>query len=377
MTDRDYDVIVVGVGGMGSAATYHLAQRDVAVLGLERYDVPNAMGSSHGVTRIIRKAYHEHPDYVPLLGRAYELWHELDASHDRPLLHTTGSLAAGRPDSDTVTGAKETCETHGLEHEILDTTELTERFPGFEFPANFDVLHQPDGGFLWSEQCIVAHVDAAHREGGTVHAREQVLDWENDDRGVRVETDRDTYTAEKLVIAAGAWAPQLLPEFSDRLEPQRQVLGWFQPTVPERFAPDSFPVFIVERGEDELYYGFPRFHVPGVKVGKHYHLDQTVNPDEMAREPRREDEDTLRAFLDRCLPAANGPQMALSTCLYTNTPDKEFVIDHHPDHEDVVIACGFSGHGFKFSSVVGEILSDLALDGETDHPIKRFSAGRF
>lgn len=377
MSDRDYDVIVMGIGGMGSAATHHLAQRDVDVLGLERYDVPNAMGSSHGVTRIIRKAYHEHPDYVPLLDRAYELWRELDASHDRTLLHTHGSVAAGLPDSDTVTGAKEACETHGLKYEIHDTAQLTERFPGFDFPANFKALYQPEGGFLWSEQCIVAHVNATHREGGTIHAREEVIDWENRDQGVRVETDRDIYTAEKLVIAAGAWAPKLLPEFRNLLEPQRQVLGWFQPTVPERFAPTSFPVFVVDRGADGLYYGFPRFHVPGVKVGKHYHLGEAVDPDEMPRKPHLEDEDTLREFLEHCLPAANGPQMALSTCLYTNTPDKEFVIDHHPVHENVVIACGFSGHGFKFSSVVGEILSDLILDGGTDHPIDRFAADRF
>lgn len=377
MPDQDYDVIVVGVGGMGSAATYHLARRGVDVLGLERYDVPNEMGSSHGVTRIIRKAYHEHPDYVPLLDQAYELWRELDDSHDHDLLRTHGSLAAGRPDSDTVTGARETCETHGLEYVVHDATELAERFPGFDLPADFEAVYQPEGGFLWSEQCIVAHVDAAHREGGTVHAREPVTDWQQTDQGVRVETDRDTYTAEKLVVAAGAWAAKLLPEFSDRLEPQRQVLGWFQPTTPERFTPDSFPVFVVERGEDDLYYGFPRFHVPGVKVGKHYHLGETVNPDEMSREPRSEDEHTLREFLSSCLPAANGPQLALSTCLYTNTPDKEFVIDHHPVHEDVVVACGFSGHGFKFSSVVGEILSDLALEGDTDHPIDRFAADRF
>lgn len=377
MTDHDYDVIVVGVGGIGSAATYHLARRDVDVLGLERYDIPNAMGSSHGVTRIIRKAYHEHPDYVPLLDRAYELWRGLDAGHDRDLLYTHGSLAAGLPDSEVVTGAREACETHGLEYDIHDATELAERFPGFDLPADFESVYQPEGGFLWSEQCIVAHVDAAHRAGGSIHAREQVTGWENRAHSVRVETDRNAYTAGKLVIAAGAWAPKLLPDFGDVLEPQRQVLGWFQPTSPERFVPKSFPVFVIDRGGDDIYYGFPRFHVPGVKVGKHYHFGETVDPDGMPREPRREDEDALRGFLAHCLPAANGPQMALSTCIYTNTPDKEFVIDHHPTHEDVVVACGFSGHGFKFSSVVGEILADLVLDGETDHPIDRFAADRF
>lgn len=373
----DYDVLVVGVGGMGSAATHHLAARGVDVLGLERYDVPHAMGSSHGVTRIIRKAYHEHPDYVPLLNRAYELWDDLEAQHDQELLHTHGSLALGGPDSETVTGAQEACQTHSLEYERLDAAQINKRFSGFDLPDDFVGVYQPEGGFLWSEQCIVAQVNATHREGGTIHARERVTEWEATDESVRVVTDRDTYTAEKLVIAAGAWAGKLLPELADVLQPQRQVLGWFQPTAPVNFRPESMPVYVVERDEDDLYYGFPQFHVPGVKIGKHYHFGEDVDPDEMAREPRNEDEVALREWLDYGLPTANGPPMALSTCLYTNTPDKEFIIDHHPTYDNVVVACGFSGHGFKFSSVVGEILADLAINDETDHPIERFAVDRF
>ncbi|SFK65707.1 sarcosine oxidase [Halogranum rubrum] len=373
----EYDVIVVGVGGMGSAATHYLASRGVDVLGLERYDIPHTMGSSHGVTRIIRKAYHEHPDYVPLLERAYELWRDLERQHDQQLLYSHGSLALGRPDSETVTGAKEACQTHSLEYEGLDAAEVNERFPGFDLPDDFVGVYQSEGGLLWSEQCIVAHVNATHREGGTIHARERVTDWEATDELVRVVTDRDTYTAEKLVVAAGAWAPTMLPELADVLQPQRQVLGWFQPTTPRNFQPESFPVYIVERDEDDLYYGFPQFHVPGVKVGKHYHFGEDVDPDEMAREPRNKDEAALREWVAQGLSSANGPSMALSTCLYTNTPDKEFIIDHHPTYDNVVVACGFSGHGFKFSSVVGEILADLAVEGETDHPIDRFACDRF
>ena len=373
----DYDAVVVGVGGMGSAATHHLAARGVDVLGLERYDIPHAMGSSHGVTRIIRKAYHEHPDYVPLLDRAYELWDDLDAQHDRSLLHTHGSLALGRPDSETVTGAEAACRGHDVDYERLAAAQINERFSGFDLPDEFVGIYQPEGGFLWSEQCIVAQVNATHREGGTIRARERVTEWEATDESVRVVTDRDTYTAEKLVVAAGAWAPNVLPELAAVLQPQRQVLGWFQPAEPANFQPESMPVYIIERDADDLYYGFPQFHVPGVKVGKHYHFGEDAAPDEMAREPRSDDEAALREWLAAGLPTANGPPLSLSTCLYTNTPDKEFIIDHHPSHDNVVVACGFSGHGFKFASVVGEILADLAIDGETDHPIDRFAADRF
>jgi sarcosine oxidase len=204
-----------------------------------------------------------------------------------------------------------------------------------------------------------------------------VTEWEATDESVRVVTDRDTYTAEKLVIAAGAWAPKVLPELADVLQPQRQVLGWFQPATPVNFQPESMPVYVVERAEEDLYYGFPQFHIPGVKIGKHYHFGEDADPDEMEHEPRNEDETALREWLAHGLPTANGPPMTLSTCLYTNTPDEEFIIDHHPTCDNVVVACGFSGHGFKFSSVVGEILADLTINDETDHPIDRFAADRF
>lgn len=377
MPNHEYDAIVIGVGGIGSAATYHLARRGLSVLGLERYDVPNAMGSSHGGTRMIRKAYHESPEYVPLLDRAYDLWRDLDADHDRDLLHQTGSVAAGHPDSELVAGARAACETHGLDYETYDSAGLHERFPGFDLPEEYEAVYQPEGGFLWAEQCTVAHVDAAHRAGATVHGRERVTDWESLENGVRVETDRDSYTAEHLVVAAGPWTPALLPTFADVLEPQRQVMGWFQPSTPEQFTPDTFPVYIVDHEGETLGYGFPRFDVPGIKLGIHYHFEETVDPETMPREPRPDDEAAFRAFLDDCLPDANGPQLRLSTCLYTNTPDKHFIIDQHPREEHVVVACGFSGHGFKFAPVVGEVLADLVVDGETDHPVDRFRADRF
>ncbi|WP_440008435.1 N-methyl-L-tryptophan oxidase [Halomicrococcus sp. SG-WS-1] len=373
----DYDAIVVGVGGMGSAAAYHLARRGQRVLGLERYDVPHGMGSSHGLTRIIRKAYYEHPDYVPLLERAYELWRELDEDHPSELLHTTGCVVAGPRGSEKVENARESCEEHGIEYETLSAGELGERYPGYDLPDGFEAVVEPAGGFLHVEQCVVAHVEAAHRHGATIRARERVRDWRpTADGGVRVETDRGSYGADSLVVTAGAWTGKLLPGLDDVLTPERQVLGWFQPETPDRFAPDEFPVFILSCDEGD-FYGFPRYAVPGFKVGRYNHFRETVDPDEIAREPTAGDERVLREFTERYFPDAAGPTMRLETCMFTNTPDEHFVVDRHPDHPQVVVGAGFSGHGFKMSSAVGEVLADLSVDGTSEHAIDLFRADRF
>lgn len=407
-----YDVIVVGVGGMGSAAAYHLTDRGLDVLGLERYDVPHAQGSSHGYTRIIRLAYHEHPSYVPLLRAAYDEWHALEAERGRSLLHETGSLAAGPPGSDIFEGARRSCRENDLEHDVLSGAELNDRFSGYDLPDDFGAVFQPQGGFLVPEKCIVAHVEGAHDRGAEIRARTWVRDWTPlDDGGVAVEvesatggdsksstngndsetdTDRSdgeaatngtddeaaTYEADSLVIAAGAWTGKLVPELEPVLDPERQVVGWFQPDSPDRFAPDSFPVFVLSTGETEMY-GFPVHDIPGVKIGKYHHRHETVDPDEMDREPTPADERILREYLEEYFADAAGPTMRLETCLFTNTPDSRFIIDSHPEHPQVTIAAGFSGHGFKFSSVVGSVVADLVADGETDHPIEQFGIGRF
>jgi sarcosine oxidase len=377
MPPTECDVVVVGVGGMGSAAAYHLARRDVDVVGLERFDVPHARGSSHGFTRIIRLPQYEDPAYVPLVRRAYELWDELDARHPRRLLHRVGSVDVGRPDGESVyAGSKRACAVHDIDHDDLTGAELGERFPGYDFPPEYRAVHQSDGGFLHCEGCTVAHVEAAHDHGATIRAREAVEGWEADDTGVTVRTDRDTYAADRLVVTAGAWTGSLLPSLSGLLQPERQVLGWFQPTAPERFAPDRFPVFVADVPEGH-FYGFPTYEVPGFKIGKFNHRGETGTPSELDREPDRTDERLLREFTDRYFPDAAGPTMRLSTCLFTNTPDGDFLLDTHPDHANVVVGAGFSGHGFKFASVVGAALADLALDDTTSHPIDPFRIDRF
>ena len=357
MSARRFDAIVVGVGGLGSAALYHLARRGRSVLGLERFDVPNELGSSHGITRIIRLAYYEDPSYVPLLRRSYELWRELEAAAGEQLLHITGSLDAGPPGGFVFEGSRRSCEEHGLEHEVIGAAELERRFPAYRLPAETLALFQPDGGFLLPERCIVAHVELAQALGAVVQAREHVLEWEPTEDGVRVTSDRGVYEADRLVLAAGAWLGELagLPVVAER-----QVLAWLQPLQPGLFAPERFPVFNL-MVEDGRYYGFPVFGIPGFKFGRYHHLEEHGDPDALDREPRPEDEEVLRAFASRYFPQGAGPTLTLKACLFENTPDEHFLLGLHPEHDQVVVAGGGSGHGFKFASVIGEIAAGLAL----------------
>ena len=371
-----YDAIVLGVGGMGSAALYHLAHRGLRVLGIERYNIPHEMGSSHGLTRIIRLAYYEHPAYVPLLRRAYELWRQLEHTVQERLLIITGSIDASAEDGEVFKGSRASCDIHHLPHEVLDSRELNRRFPGYQLPQDLAAVYQPDGGFLLSERCIVAHVTAAQELGAEVHGQEQVLGWEPKGHGVALHTDREHYSADKLVICAGAWGAKLVPELAALAVPERQVLAWFQPSRPSLFRMQTFPVFnmAVEEGR---YYGFPLYGIPGFKVGRYHHLEQRVDPDQMDRQAHREDEDVLRRFTARYFPNAVGPTMSLKTCLFTNTPDEHFILDLHPNLPQVCMAAGFSGHGFKFCSVVGEVMADLAQTGRSPHNLDLFRLQRF
>jgi sarcosine oxidase len=373
----DPDVIVVGVGGMGSATVAELAARGARVLGLERGSIPNDEGSSHGVNRIIRLAYMEDPRYVPLLRRAYERWRALEARAGEPILVTTGGVDAGLPDSDTVQGSLEACHVHDLPHEVLDPAQLMARFPGFRVPADFQAVYQPDGGFVLSERAIAAHARLALADGAEIHGHEGVLDWQPEGDGVVVRTERATYRARRLVVSAGAWVDRLLPQLADMAVPERQVLMWSATRRPERFAVGAFPVFILEAPEGR-FYGFPEYAIPGFKLGLYHHRGQVVDPDDVTRlriEPA--DEALLRAGTSRYFPDADGPALTLKACLFTNTPDEHFIIDRLPDAPQVTVVSPCSGHGYKFASVVGEIAADLAMDGGTRHDIDMFRIDRF
>jgi sarcosine oxidase len=372
----DYDVIVIGVGGMGSAACHHLAKRGLKVLGLERFDIPHAMGSSHGVNRIIRLAYYEDPSYVPLLRRAFELWRALQAEFGEQLLHVTGSIDASHADGAVFQGSLTSCQLHDLPHEVLTGAELNARFPGFNLPADHLALLQPDGGFLLSERCIVAHVETAIANGAEIHGRERVLGWESSDAGVTVTTERGTYGAAKLIVSPGAWIGSVVPALATLTQPERQVLAWLQPRRRELFTPERFPVFNLTVDEGR-YYGFPEFGIPGVKLGRYHHLEEAIDPEDWTREPNAADEAILREFAERYVPEATGPAMTLKSCIFTNTPDEHFIVDFLPGDERVIVASPCSGHGFKFCAVIGEILADLAADGATRHDISLFKLDRF
>lgn len=377
MPEHHYDAIVVGLGGMGSATAYHLASRGQRVLGLERFGIPHAMGSSHGITRIIRLAYYEDPSYVPLLQRSFELWRSLQVLRSEQLLYVTGSIDAGPPGSAVFEGSLESCRLHGLPHEVLTGAQVADRFPAYRLPPDTAALFQPDGGFLLPERCVVAHAEAARALGAELHTGEPVRGWEAVGDGVRVWTDSATYTAERLVLTVGAWATELIGPLLDGLaEPERQVLIWLKIHRPELFTQARFPVFNVLVPEGR-FYGFPEFGVPGFKFGKYHHLNEQVDPNTVDRIANAADEAALRVFAERYFPDAAGETLDMQVCMFTNTPDEHFIVDIHPTYPQVSIAAGFSGHGFKFCSVIGEIMADLALDGTTRHGIDLFRLRRF
>ena len=366
-----WDVIVVGVGGMGSATCWQLARRGHRVLGLERFDIPHSMGSSHGISRIIRLPYYEDPAYVPLLRRAYELWADAERATGTTLLVTTGSVDGGPEDDPLFQGALASARMHGMAHEVLTGMEVNERFPGYRMEASARFVCQRQGGLIASERAIVAHTNVAMAAGATIQARERVLEWEAhpSGEGVTVRTDKGVYHAGRLVLTAGPWMADLVPLLGGVAVPERQVLIWTQPRTPAWFTPERFPVFNLQV-EDGRYYGFPIYEVPGFKFGRYHHRGETMPAELMRREIDPEDETLLRNFGARYFPDGTGETLALRACMFTNTPDEHFIIDHHPEHPQVVLASPCSGHGYKFCSVVGEILADLATgDGTTRHEI--------
>ena len=363
-------VIVIGLGGMGSAAAAHLAARGAQVIGIERFTPAHDRGSSHGRSRIIRQAYFEGAQYVPLLLRAYELWRQLDPS----LLHITGGLMIGAPDSEVFTGSLASARAHGLAHEVLDAAEIRRRYPPLKPGDDIVALYEPMAGFVVPEDCTLAHLEHAARHGAELHFEEAVTSWSASSSGVRVTTTHATYEADRLVIAPGAWAPELFAELEIPFTIERQVLFWFAP--PGGDAPfRRFPIYIWELDRTVHFYGFQADSV-GVKVAL-YHGGDVCTAETIDRSVRAEEVENVRAILAERIPALNAPLVDATTCMYTNTPDLHFVLGLHPAHANVVVASPCSGHGYKFASVIGEILADLAIAGGTAHPIEEFRPTRF
>ena len=361
---------------MGSAALYQLAQRGTHVLGLEKFTPGHDRGSSHGATRVIRLSYFEHPSYVPLLRRSYELWRELEKAAGQPLVTITGIVEIGPASGTLVSGTLASARLNELPFELLESGVVSRRYSPFRLPPDYVGVTQPDGGFLAAEPTIRAQIALAQAAGAQVRTGTEVTAIEPQPDGVRIVTAEDTINAETAIIAAGPWLKALLPDLAAPLKVTRQVLAWFEPEKPALFAPDRFPVFIIE-SDHGIHYGFPRTDDSGVKVAKLYHGTEPVDPDTVDRTVTPDDEAAIRVVLAEFLPAANGRLLAAKTCLYTETPDHDFIIDHLPGAPRVLIASPCSGHGFKFAPVIGEILADLATKGETRHDIARFALARF
>jgi sarcosine oxidase len=373
MTER-YDVAIVGLGAMGAHAAAYCASRGLRVIGLDRFGPFHDRGSSHGDSRIIRLAYFEDPAYVPLLRRAYENWRELEAWSGERLLTITGILTFGRADGEVVAGVRRSVREHGLRIETLEPAEAMRRFPAFRLERDDVALLEPDGGFLRPERCVAAALKRAGGHGAVLHFDEQVRSVESGDGGIIVISDAARYRADQVIIAAGSYVAGLVPELAGVVRPIRQVVGWFAPARDASARVGEMPVFIGEDPDGWSFFGFPALGPLGVKVGRHGHRNEAIDPEKENRPVDEQDLAIMADFVRRRLPAVRpeAPAGAI-TCRYTMLPDSFFLVDRLPSDERIIVASPCSGHGFKFASVIGEVLADLVEQGETRLPIAPFS----
>ncbi|MBM3177091.1 MAG: N-methyl-L-tryptophan oxidase [Bacteroidetes bacterium] len=381
--DASFDVVVLGVGSMGSAACYHLAKRGMSVLGLEQSSIVHEFGSHYGQSRIIRKAYFEHPDYVPLLKRSYELWNVLEQETGTRLYTETGLLYAGRKDSMLMKGVRESAGIHDIPIEFFDFDRLKKVYPPFSLHPGHDIIFESGAGFLEPERCIEAHVEQAKISGAQIRSHEKVLGWAKSGSGYEVTTNKGIYAAEKLVLTAGAWIGGLLPQVSQQLKVTRQTVFWMATKHPDLFSPERFPCWLAEtENSGDVYYGFPNLQagvygpLHGLKIAQH-NPGQVTDADSVDRMVSAEEKDAMRAVMEEIFPGEYAGLLHTKVCLYTYSPDEHFIIDVSKDDPNLIFAAGFSGHGFKFCSVVGEVLADLAQDGKSSLPVQFLSANRF
>lgn len=371
--NQTYDYIVIGVGSMGSSTCFHLAKRGHSVLGLEQFSTPHELGSHAGETRIIRKAYFEHPDYIPLLIRAYENWAEISRLSGQQLFHRTGLFYAAPKGHSLLENIRRSAALYQipLQEPVASA---------FSLPEHYDTLFEPDAGYVEPENTIRAFVQEARKLGAAIHVQEAVKEWIINDDGVQVSTDKGDYHCKKLVITAGAWSARLIPGIAKHLKVTRQVLTWVKPATPEHFLGDTFPCWMIATDDSGgSYYGFPIIpqHPGALKLAYHY-PGEVTQAEQVNRSVSVSDTAHLHQFLQDFLPAAAGKPESNKVCLYSNSPDEHFVIDLLPGYGDKVsVAWGFSGHGFKFVPAIGEIMADLAMYGKTELPIGFLHARRF
>lgn len=361
---QKFDVIVVGLGAMGASTVYHLAARGVRVLGIDRFGIAHDRGSSHGETRIIRKSYFEHDGYVPLVERALQKWAELEAISGSKLMERTGLLMAGYGGGELIPGVRQAASTHKLPIEELEPADVSARFPGLRCRDGLQVLFEPDAGFLRPEDCIGAYISQAMKNHASFTFGTPVTLWEKQGTGFSVQTSAETYLADKLVMCGGAWTAQLLPEWSACIEVRRKPVLWYRATEPSYRLDHGFPVFAFET-EDAFFYGFPSLDGQTVKVGEHTGGDRVSDAGKVVRELQQGDTERVDRFVAEFLPQVDAQVVRHGVCMYSMSPDNQFIVGMHPRHHHVLVACGFSGHGFKFAPVVGEALAELACTGKT------------
>ena len=370
-----YDAIVIGTGGVGSAALFHLARRGVRALGLDRFPPGHDRGSSHGATRIIRQAYFEHADYVPLLLRAYELWAELSERQGRPLYHETGLLEIGPAQGEVVPGVLASSKRHQLAIEDLTAREVFARWPGFRAPESYRAAFERRAGYLEVEACVLAHLEQASKMGAEVRTGAAVRRWRAEGPGVVVETDHDKFSAGALIIAAGAWAGQTLVDLGLRLEVRRKPLFWFEALETAYDPARGCPCFLFEMPTG-IFYGMPQIDADGVKIAEHTGGAVVADPLEVNRDLEPAERRRVEEFAAACMPQVSHRMTRHAVCMYTMSPDAHFIVDRHPALPQVAFAAGLSGHGFKFTGVLGEALADLILDGATSLPVGFLAANR-
>jgi len=359
-----WDVIVIGVGGVGSATAMHLAKTGVRTLGIDQYHAAHDRGSSHGQTRIIRQAYFEHPCYVPLLQRAYDLWNELEQQSNQKLFHRTGLVELGPSDGIVIPGVHSSAATYNLPIKKMSPSEIHRRWPGIRGNDDWEAIIELNAGFLKVEECVQAHLDLATQHGCDLVHNCKVHQWSSDSREVEVVTDRGIEKAAQLVIAGGPWTRALIPELSTKLQIFRKHLYWFHPENEGFRAKDGFPCFFHET-DNGFFYGFPCFNGTGVKIARHSGGQPIEAPDRDSATSKIMDESDRQLVIDyasKYLPGLGSQLISSASCYYTSTPDENFVIDQLPDHQNVTVVAGLSGHGFKFTTALGEIASKLALN---------------
>lgn len=364
-----WDAIVVGAGGVGSAAAWQLARRGARTLVLDPFGRAHARGSSHGQTRIIRRAYFEHPDYVPLVERALTLWHELERESGQTLFERVGLVQVGPREGTVLAGVRASARQHGLEVAELSATETVARWPDLRVPEAWSAIFEPGAGLLWVERCVLAHLELAERAGARLALDEPLMSWRASGPGVEVETPRGRYAASRLVVAAGPWSSRVLGSLGVELRVLRKPQFWFRIGDGRYRATEGFPAWLYET-DDGVFYGFPSLRRGELKAAEHSGGAVVPDPSLVDRELDPAGLGRLTEFLARHLPRVELSPVAHSVCLYTLSPDEHFVVDHLPEAPQVVLAAGLSGHGFKFTSVLGEVLAELALDGQSRQPVE-------